>query len=61
MEASALKFSTFSKYLSIQLAEEQPDEAEAALCEDRSMFVLRIDITTLIPDHIKIFMIHSDA
>jgi len=37
------------------------DEAEAALCEDRSAFVKRSDIMALIPSHIKKHMIHSDA
>jgi len=37
------------------------DEAEAALCEDRSAFVRCNDIMPLIPGHIKKCMIHSDA
>ena len=36
-------------------------EAETALCEDRSAFVLRNDIMALIPDNIKKYMIHSDT
>ena len=35
------------------------DEAEASLCEDRSVFVLRNDIMALIPRHITRYMIHS--
>ena len=37
------------------------DEAEAALCEDRSAFVLRNDVMALIPSYIKKRMIHSDV
>jgi hypothetical protein len=37
------------------------DEAEAALCEDRSAFVLRNDIMALVPNRIKKYMIHSDS
>jgi hypothetical protein len=36
------------------------DEAEAALCNDRSSFVVRSDIMTLIPGHIKMPMIHPE-
>jgi hypothetical protein len=37
------------------------DDAEAALCEDRSVFILRNDIMALIPRQIKKHMIHSDS
>ena len=37
------------------------DEAEAALCEDRSRFILRNDIMAMIPGNIKKCMIHSDV
>jgi hypothetical protein len=37
------------------------DDAEAALCGDRSAFVLRNDIMVLIPSRIKKHMIHSDS
>ena len=36
------------------------DEAEAALCNDRSSFVVRSDIMTLVPGHIKLRLIHAD-
>ena len=36
------------------------DEAEAALCNDRSSIVVRDDIMTLVPGHIKRRMNHSD-
>ena len=36
------------------------DEAEAALCNDRSSFVVRSDIMTLVPGHIKMPMIHPE-
>ena len=36
------------------------DEAEAALCNDRSSFVVRSDIMTLVPVHIKMHLIHPD-
>ena len=36
------------------------DEAENALCNDRSSFVVRDDIMTLVPGHIKRRMNHSD-
>ena len=36
------------------------DEAEAALCNDRSSFVVRDDIMTLVPGHIKRRMNHPD-
>ena len=36
------------------------DEAEAALCNDRSSFVVRGDIMTLVPGHIKMRVIHPD-
>ena len=36
------------------------DEAEDALCNDRSSFVVRGDIMTLVPGHIKRLMNHSD-
>ena len=35
-------------------------EAQAALCNDRSSFVVRDDIMTLVPGHIKGRMNHSD-
>jgi len=37
------------------------DEAEAALCEDRSRFILRNDIMAIIPGHIKKCMNHSNV
>ena len=36
------------------------NEAQAALCNDRSSFVVRNDIMTLVPDHIKMRMTHHD-
>ena len=36
------------------------DDAEDALCNDRSSFVVRDDIMTLVPGHIKRRMNHSD-
>ena len=36
------------------------DEAEAALCSDRSSFVVCSDIMTLVPGHIKMSMIHPE-
>ena len=36
------------------------DEAEDALCNDRSSLVVRDDIMTLVPSHIKRRMNHSD-
>ena len=36
------------------------DDAEAALCTDRSSFVVRDDIMTLVPGHIKRRMNHPD-
>ena len=36
------------------------NEAQAALCNDRSSFVVRSDIMTLVPDHIKMRMTHHD-
>ena len=36
------------------------DEAEDALCNDRSSFVVRRDIMALVPSHIKRRMIHPD-
>ena len=37
------------------------DEAVAALCNDRSSFVVRNDIMTLVPGHIRLRMTHHDA
>ena len=36
------------------------NEAEAALCNDRSSFVVRDDIMTLVPTYIAACMIHPD-
>jgi hypothetical protein len=36
------------------------NEAQAALCNDRSSVVVRGDIMTLVPDHIKMRMTHHD-
>ena len=36
------------------------DEAVAALCNDRSSFVVRNDIMTLVPGHIKMQMNHPE-
>ena len=36
------------------------DDAEGALCDDRSSFVVRDDIMTLVPGNIKRRMNHSD-
>ena len=36
------------------------NEAQAALCNDRSSFVVRRDIMTLVPDHIEMRMTHHD-
>ena len=36
------------------------NEAQAALCNDRSSFVVCSDIMTLVPDHIKMRMTHHD-
>ena len=37
------------------------DEAVTALCNDRFSFVMRGDIMTLVPGHIKLRMTHHDA
>ena len=36
------------------------DEAEIALCNDRSSFMMRDDIMTLVPSDIKMLMIHPE-
>ena len=36
------------------------DEAVAALCNDRSSFVVRNDIMTFVPGHIRLRMTHHD-
>ena len=36
------------------------DEAEAALCNDRSSFAVHSDIMTLVPGHIKMLVIQPD-
>ena len=36
------------------------NEAQAALCNDRSSFVVRRDIMTLVPDHIEMRITHHN-